>query len=138
MLLNVNISVALKERRTLMMDEKGKVKRSTKKEGAQPRQKTPATPKLYFHHDPDHFEDLSFFSRISIKMSQHNHQPQYVHYTGPPGIQSQIIAPPETTTHQHAPPLVATGDWTKSLVELAKTAELKCVVISVMLRLGRS
>ncbi|SJL12215.1 uncharacterized protein ARMOST_15637 [Armillaria ostoyae] len=66
-------------------------------------------------------------------MSQHNHQPQYVHYTGPPGIQSQIIAPPETPTHQHAPPLVATGDWTKSLVELAKTAELKKHALTLQL-----
>lgn len=24
-------------------------------------------------------------------------------------------------------PLLATGDWTKSLIQLAKTAELKCV-----------
>ncbi|KAK0496813.1 hypothetical protein EDD18DRAFT_1164127 [Armillaria luteobubalina] len=68
-------------------------------------------------------------------MSQHNHQPQYVHYTGPPGtlIQPQTIAPPETTTHQHAPPLVATGDWTKSLVELAKTAELKKHALTLQL-----
>ncbi|KAK0205668.1 hypothetical protein IW262DRAFT_786274 [Armillaria fumosa] len=67
-------------------------------------------------------------------MSQHNHQPQYVHYTGPPGtlIQPQTIAP-ETTTHQHAPPLVATGDWTKSLVELAKTAELKKHALTLQL-----
>ncbi|KAG7448307.1 uncharacterized protein BT62DRAFT_918710 [Guyanagaster necrorhizus] len=68
-------------------------------------------------------------------MSQHNHQPQYVHYTGPPGThnQPQSIAPQETTTHQHAPPLVATGDWTKSLVELAKTAELKKHALTLQL-----
>lgn len=34
------------------------------------------------------------------------------------------IAPHETTKQ---PALVATGDWTKDLVHLAKTAELKCV-----------
>ena len=28
-------------------------------------------------------------------------------------------------------PLVATGDWTKDLVQLAKTAELKCVPFRV-------
>lgn len=86
----------------------------------------------------------------------HQQQPQYVHYTGPPGVhlQTQIIngnagiAPQDTTRQpQHQPqqqqppqqqsqngtpvpnaaPLVATGDWTKDLVHLAKTAELKYV-----------
>lgn len=99
------------------------------------------------------------------KMSQHiqhHHpqQPQYVHYTGPPG--SQLTVAPQDTTRQpqstpqpsqqpaqqqspqqheqqgrqpvastststQSAPLVATGDWTKDLVHLAKTAELKYV-----------
>lgn len=40
------------------------------------------------------------------------------------------IAPHETTkqpAQANTTPLVATGDWTKDLVHLAKTAELKCV-----------
>jgi hypothetical protein len=99
---------------------------------------------------------------------QHHHpqQPQYVHYTGPPGAQL-TIAPQDTTrqpqstpqpaqptqfeqsphqqaqqaqppsagtsaaasasTNAQSTPLVATGDWTKDLVHLAKTAELKYV-----------
>jgi hypothetical protein len=74
---------------------------------------------------------------------QHHQQPQYVHYTGPPGTQLQpqvmngnVGVSPQDTTHQPQSqgigmaggvPLVATGDWTKDLVHLAKTAELKCV-----------
>ena len=90
-------------------------------------------------------------------MSQHiqqQHQ-QYVHYTPPPPLPFTHVAPKDT---QHQPqsqsqpqqqpqiqpqqpqqqaaqgsgtsaPLVATGDWTKDLVHLAKTAELKCVFI---------
>ena len=43
------------------------------------------------------------------------------------------IAPHETTTQpaQTSAPLVATGDWTKDLVHLAKTAELKCVLLPI-------
>ena len=43
---------------------------------------------------------------------------------------STSVAPLDTTTQEqpaqaNASPLVATGDWTKDLVHLAKTAELK-------------
>ncbi len=58
-------------------------------------------------------------------------QPQYVHYTCPPGSQAQP-APQRQSTPAHStpqPPLVAVGDWTKNLVELAKTAELKWVFL---------
>ncbi|KXN91449.1 hypothetical protein AN958_00711 [Leucoagaricus sp. SymC.cos] len=109
------------------------------------------------------------------KMSQHiqhHHpqQPQYVHYTGPPG--SQLTVAPQDTTRQtpqtpqpsqptqfeqHSQhqqvqqpvagtstaasastgaqpiPLVATGDWTKDLVHLAKTAELKKHALTLQL-----
>ncbi|KAN0077021.1 hypothetical protein V8E55_010876 [Tylopilus felleus] len=41
--------------------------------------------------------------------------------TGP----STVAPHATTTTHQKAPPLVATGDWAHELVQLAKTAELK-------------
>jgi hypothetical protein len=47
---------------------------------------------------------------------------------GPSGNTS--VAPLDTTTQPaqaNASPLVATGDWTKDLVHLAKTAELKYV-----------
>lgn len=47
---------------------------------------------------------------------------------GPSGNTS--VAPLDTTTQlaqANASPLVATGDWTKDLVHLAKTAELKYV-----------
>lgn len=43
--------------------------------------------------------------------------------TGP----STVAPHATTTTHQKAPPLVATGDWAHELVQLAKTAELKYV-----------
>ncbi|KAL0946403.1 hypothetical protein HGRIS_012628 [Hohenbuehelia grisea] len=100
-----------------------------------------------------------------------SHQPQYVHYTGPPSAHTQsapnghtTIAPQDTTRqvqHQHtqqiqtnpqphpqpssstAPvtspsgtgstPLIATGDWTKDLVHLAKTAELKKHALTLQL-----
>jgi len=98
------------------------------------------------------------------KMSQHiqhHHpqQPQYVHYTGPPGTQFTVT--PQDTTRQPPPQfqqqiqseqqqvpqtagstsatpassattqtsaIVASGDWTKDLIHLAKTAELKYVL----------
>lgn len=118
--------------------------------------------------DNSHFRDLTFWGMPKMSQHiQHHHpqQPQYVHYTGPPGTQL-TVAPQDTTRqpqpapqpqpvqfdqhspHQqaqqsqqppsastsaaagaspNAPPLVATGDWTKDLVHLAKTAELKYV-----------
>jgi hypothetical protein len=67
-------------------------------------------------------------------LQHHHHQqqhPQYVHYTGP------VVAPQDTAHQQqqqqqalipsNPTPLVATGDWTKDLIHLAKTAELKYV-----------
>jgi len=91
-------------------------------------------------------------------MSQHiqqQHHPHYVHYTPPTALSSPFThVAPKDTQHQPQPqpqqqpqpqpqqpqqqpaqgsattaPLVATGDWTKDLVHLAKTAELKCVFI---------
>ncbi|KAF9446410.1 hypothetical protein P691DRAFT_673687 [Macrolepiota fuliginosa MF-IS2] len=97
---------------------------------------------------------------------QHHHpqQPQYVHYTGPPG--AQLTVAPQDTTRQPQPtrqssqqpaqqqhpspptvgtsaatasssaqalPLVATGDWTKDLVQLAKNAELKKHALTLQL-----
>ncbi|KAF8904656.1 hypothetical protein CPB85DRAFT_1376900 [Mucidula mucida] len=62
-------------------------------------------------------------------------QPQYVHYTCPPGSQAQP-APQRQSTPAHStpqPPLVAVGDWTKNLVELAKTAELKKHALTLQL-----
>ncbi|KAG6888147.1 hypothetical protein C0995_010316 [Termitomyces sp. Mi166 len=92
---------------------------------------------------------------MSQPLHYHHTQPQYVHYTGPPGtaIPAQIIngnigiAPQDTTHHPHTPqsqsqpqpqaststPLVATGDWTKDLVHLAKTAELKKHALTLQL-----
>jgi hypothetical protein len=80
-------------------------------------------------------------------LQHHHHQqhPQYVHYTGPSTVQvinTNTGVSPQDTTHQHqqnqqqqqgasltssSTPLVATGDWTKDLIHLAKTAELKYV-----------
>ncbi|KAF9013662.1 hypothetical protein BDZ89DRAFT_1076992 [Hymenopellis radicata] len=65
-------------------------------------------------------------------------QPQYVHYTGPPGSQAQPAPQPAArqSTPAHStpqPPLVAVGDWTKNLVELAKTAELKKHALTLQL-----
>ncbi|KAF8646936.1 hypothetical protein AX16_007028 [Volvariella volvacea WC 439] len=130
---------------------------------------------------------------MSSQHLQHHHQqqaqPQYVHYTGPPGAQlhpqvihhqpSPVIAQqqplqqqaqqqPQAQQHQphhhqaqqqttpqvaqSAPapavqqqpqqqqqgtgqaPLVATGDWTKDLVHLAKTAELKKHALTLQLQ----
>ncbi|KAG6840200.1 hypothetical protein C0991_008256 [Blastosporella zonata] len=94
---------------------------------------------------------------MSQQLQYHHTQQQYVHYAGPPGTHhpSQIIngntgiAPQDTTHHpqptqhlqqqqQHAgtstpTPLVATGDWTKDLVHLAKTAELKKHALTLQL-----
>lgn len=78
---------------------------------------------------------------------QHQQQQQYastsngvnnysMHHAGPSSLNmggaagTGAIAPLDTTTQPaqaNASPLVATGDWTKDLVQLAKTAELKCV-----------
>lgn len=114
--------------------------------------------------DNSHFPDHIFWGMPKMSQHiQHHHpqQPQYVHYTGPPGTQL-TVAPQDTTrqpqptpqppqqpaqqqqspqqqaqhptnntnpagpsTSAQATPLVATGDWTKDLVHLAKTAELK-------------
>ncbi|KAJ6563715.1 hypothetical protein DFH09DRAFT_1035318 [Mycena vulgaris] len=80
-------------------------------------------------------------------------QPQYVHYTGPG---QQQPAPPTTVSPQdtqHTPanaapkpraqnasastsatqPVVAKGNWTKDLVQLAKTAELKKHALTLQL-----
>ena len=89
---------------------------------------------------------------------QHHPQPHYVHYTPPTAHPFTHVAPndtqhqPQSQTQQQpqpqlqqpqqqvaqgsstSAPLVATGDWTKDLVHLAKTAELKCVfIIDVLL-----
>ena len=86
-----------------------------------------------------------------IQQQHHPQQPHYVHYTPPTAHPFTHVAPKDT---QHQPqsqaqqqpqqpqpqpqaaqgsgssaPLVATGDWTKDLVHLAKTAELKYVFI---------
>lgn len=91
---------------------------------------------------------------------QHHPQPHYVHYTPPTALPFTHVAPkdtqhqpqsqaqPQPQPQQPQPqqlqqqqaaqgsgssaPLVATGDWTKDLVHLAKTAELKCVFIIVV------
>ncbi|KAG5720798.1 hypothetical protein E4T56_gene4176 [Termitomyces sp. T112] len=70
---------------------------------------------------------------------------------GPPGtaipsiINGSAGIAPQDTTHHHPPqsqsqpqantssPLVATGDWTKDLVHLAKTAELKKHALTLQL-----
>ncbi|KAG6918829.1 hypothetical protein DXG01_011234 [Tephrocybe rancida] len=96
---------------------------------------------------------------MSQQLHYHHSQAQYVHYTGPPGthIPTQIIngntgIAPQDTTHHHqqtqqlqqlqlqqqqqagtSTPLVATGDWTKDLVHLAKTAELKKHALTLQL-----
>jgi hypothetical protein len=74
-------------------------------------------------------------------MSQHQ-QAQYIHYTGPPQpanvtpqpSSSSTVAPRDTVVQQHGAggPVIASGDWTKDLVQLAKTAELKYEPISVL------
>ena len=86
---------------------------------------------------------------MSHLQHHHHHQqhPQYVHYTGPTVqvINSNAGVSPQDTTHQPqqnqqqqqaaglipggSTPLVATGDWTKDLIHLAKTAELKYVIL---------
>ncbi|KAK2460097.1 hypothetical protein APHAL10511_007895 [Amanita phalloides] len=43
------------------------------------------------------------------------------------------VAPPLTNGISHSGPLVATGDWTKDLVQLAKTAELKKHALTLQL-----
>lgn len=113
--------------------------------------------------------------KMSQHIQHHHHpqQPQYVHYTGPPGVHL-TVAPQDTTRQpqltpqpaqpqqqqqlpqqpiqgqqpttpstsaaaststnpQNSTPLVATGDWTKDLVHLAKTAELKKHALTLQL-----
>ncbi|KNZ76266.1 hypothetical protein J132_11136 [Termitomyces sp. J132] len=88
---------------------------------------------------------------MSQPLQYHHTQPQYVHYMGPPGtaipsiINGSAGIAPQDTTHHHPPqsqsqpqantssPLVATGDWTKDLVHLAKTAELKKHALTLQL-----
>jgi hypothetical protein len=104
--------------------------------------------------DFDHNPIYSFRAKMSQHIQQQHHpQPHYVHYTPPTANPFTHVAPKDTQ-HQPQPqpqqqpqplpqqpqqqaaqgsstgaPLVATGDWTKDLVHLAKTAELKCVFI---------
>jgi len=96
---------------------------------------------------------------MSQHIQQHHpQQPHYVHYTPPtahpfthvapkdtqrqPQSQSQQQQQPQSQPQQQQPaqgsagpstPLVATGDWTKDLVHLAKTAELKKHALTLQL-----
>jgi hypothetical protein len=93
-----------------------------------------------------------------IQQQHHSQQPHYVHYSPPTAHPFTHVAPKDTQ-HQPQPqpqqqtqapqqqaaqgssssaPLVATGDWTKDLVQLAKTAELKYVFFHLCLILNRS
>ncbi|KIY71089.1 hypothetical protein CYLTODRAFT_419227 [Cylindrobasidium torrendii FP15055 ss-10] len=68
-----------------------------------------------------------------------NHQRQFVQYTGPPGAPPQHPPPPppqseQPTASSSRQPVVAVGDWTKSLVDLAKTAELKKHALTLQLQ----
>ena len=84
-------------------------------------------------------------------LQHHHHQQhaQYVHYTGPTVqvVNNTTSVSSQDATHQPQPsqqqqqgagvipgnstPLVATGDWTKDLIHLAKTAELKYVYLNL-------
>lgn len=93
---------------------------------------------------------------MSQHIQQHHpQQPHYVHYTpptanpfthvAPKDIQRQSQSQPQQQPQQPQPqqqaaqgsgssaPLVATGDWTKDLVHLAKTAELKKHALTLQL-----
>ncbi|TFK72731.1 hypothetical protein BDN72DRAFT_792029 [Pluteus cervinus] len=98
---------------------------------------------------------------MSQHLGHHHQQPQYVHYTGPPGTQlhtqpvqtsTQAVAVQQQSQHPASPaqpqvstaqsqqptiqqsgPLIATGDWTKDLVQLAKQAELKKHALTLQL-----
>ena len=64
------------------------------------------------------------FTHVAPKDTQHQPQSQPQQQPQPQPQQPQQQAAQGTGT---SAPLVATGDWTKDLVHLAKTAELKCV-----------
>ena len=82
-------------------------------------------------------QQQSQYGSFSAGSSANAHQPQQLVAHPGVGNGSAGIAPQDTThqPHQSQPgnvisssgPLVATGDWTKDLVQLAKTAELKYV-----------
>lgn len=64
---------------------------------------------------------------------------QFSHYTGPPGVNlpqpsaSTHSTPAISTNVNPSGPLVATGDWTKDLVHLARTSELKKHALTLQL-----
>ncbi|KAJ7580716.1 hypothetical protein C8J56DRAFT_960693 [Mycena floridula] len=65
-----------------------------------------------------------------------SHHPQYIHYTGPSGslpVPQPLAVAPQDTLVQPNVPIVAAGDWTKDLVHLAKTAELKKHALTLQL-----
>ena len=86
----------------------------------------------YVHYTPPTAHP---FTHVAPKDTQHlpQSQPPQQPQLQP---QPQPPPPPQQQPQQQAAqgsstsaPLVATGDWTKDLVHLAKTAELKCVFI---------
>ena len=80
----------------------------------------------YVHYTP---QTAHPFTHVAPKDTQHQPQPQQQQQPQP---QPQSQQPQQQAAAQGSgtsAPLVATGDWTKDLVHLAKTAELKCVFI---------
>ena len=85
----------------------------------------------YVHYTPPTAHP---FTHVAPKDTQH--QPQSQPQQQPQPLQQQQQPQQTQQPQQQAAqgsgsgtPLVATGDWTKDLVHLAKTAELKCVFI---------
>ncbi|KAG5652784.1 hypothetical protein H0H81_003664 [Sphagnurus paluster] len=90
------------------------------------------------------FTLVAFAKKMSQQLQYHHHpQSSFVHYAGPPGthIANQQQQPQPAASQSAGPaassstptPLVATGDWTKDLVHLAKTAELKKHALTLQL-----
>lgn len=90
----------------------------------------------YVHYNPPHLQQQIPVTHVApkdtqrqpvLQQKQPEHAPQLVQQQQQllqqqQGVQSGTSAQASTST-----PLVAKGDWTKDLVHLAKTAELKCV-----------
>ncbi|KIK00330.1 hypothetical protein K443DRAFT_679246 [Laccaria amethystina LaAM-08-1] len=73
-----------------------------------------------------HHQNIGVVPQDTQRQPQHHQQPQHQ-------LQHQTVAQASGSGTTAVVPLVATGDWTKDLVHLAKTAELKKHALTLQL-----